>query len=493
MSLGETLHAADRDAVPQPRGMDVEESIRANPIDGVVLLMGCDKTTPALLMGAASVDLPTIGVSGGPMLNGKFRGEDIGSGTDVWQFSEEVQGRHDEAEPTSSTPRRACRRSAGHCMTMGTASTMASMVEALGMGCPATPRSRRSTRRRSVLARMAGRRIVEMVHEDLRMSKILTTRGVRERDPGQRRDRRLHQRGDPPARDRRPHRRDLTLDDWDRLGRDIPCLVNLHAVGPVPDGGLLLRGRPAGGDAGSASRPAQGRADRQRQDASGRTCKDAQQLQRRGDHAARQPFKPQAAASPCCAATSRRDGAVIKPSAATPELLMHIGPRGRVRGHRRLPRAHRRRELDIDETCVMVLKNCGPKGYPGHGRGRQHGAAAEGAEEGHHRHGAHLRRAHVGHRLRHGGAAHRARGGGRRAARAGAERRPDRARRAERGGCISTCSDAELAERQANGSRRRRTRRAAGSSSTATTCCRPTRAPTSTSWSASRARRSAGK
>ena len=181
--------------------MDVEESIRANPLDGVVLLVGCDKTTPALLMGAASVDLPTIAVSGGPMLSGKYRGTDIGSGTNVWSMSEDLRAGKitlDEFHEAESC----MHRSHGHCMTMGTASTMASMVEALGVGMPGNAAIPAVDARRNVLARMAGRRIVEMVKEKLAISKILTQAGVRERDPRQRRDRRLDQRGDPPDRDR---------------------------------------------------------------------------------------------------------------------------------------------------------------------------------------------------------------------------------------------------------------------------------------------------
>src|ERR1700737_2525231 len=152
--------------------MDVEESIRGNPIDGVVLLTGCDKTTPALLMGAASCDLPSIVVSGGPMLNGRFKGQTIGSGTSVWQFSEAVRAgkmtmcEFSEAEACMS-------RSAGHCMTMGTASTMASMVEALGVALPHNAAIPAVDSRRSVLAQMAGRRIVELVREDLALSKVL--------------------------------------------------------------------------------------------------------------------------------------------------------------------------------------------------------------------------------------------------------------------------------------------------------------------------------
>ena len=157
MSLGETLMRPTDDALSATRcAMDVEESIRANPFDGVVLLMGCDKTTPALLMGAASCDLPTIGVSGGPMLNGKFRGQDIGSGTHVWKFTEMLKtGEMNEADMVE-VESRACRARPGHCMTMGTASTMASMVEALGMGLPTNAAIPAVDSRRKVLARMVG-------------------------------------------------------------------------------------------------------------------------------------------------------------------------------------------------------------------------------------------------------------------------------------------------------------------------------------------------
>src|SRR6185436_2499043 len=173
MSLGETLMRPTTMLFRNQAAMAGEGSMRANPFAGVVLMMGCDKTTLSLMMGAASCDLPTIGVSGRPMLNGKFRGEDIGSGTHVWKFTEMLKTGEmkmpdlEEAEACMS-------RSAGHCMTMGTASTMASMVEALGMGLPTNAAIPAVDSRRRVLARMAGRRIVDMVHEDLRMSKILT-------------------------------------------------------------------------------------------------------------------------------------------------------------------------------------------------------------------------------------------------------------------------------------------------------------------------------
>ena len=187
--------------------MEVEEPIRANPLDGVVLLAGCDKTTPGLLMGAASVDLPTLMVTGGPMLNGKFRGQDIGSGTVVWRFTEEMRaGRMTAADCAEAEV--GMSRSRGHCMTMGTASTMACMTEALGMQLPGAAAVPAVDSRRYALAQAAGRRIVAMVERGPTAVRRCSPGDAFENaDPGQRRHRRLHQRGRPPARDRRPPRR----------------------------------------------------------------------------------------------------------------------------------------------------------------------------------------------------------------------------------------------------------------------------------------------
>jgi len=210
--------------------MDVEESIRGNPIDGVVLLMGCDKTTPALLMGASSVNLPTIGVSGGPMLNGKWRGGELGSGTGVWSMSEQVRAGtlklQDFFEAESCM-----HRSHGHCMTMGTASTMASMVEALGIGLPGNAAYPAVDGRRNVLARQAGRRIVELVHDDVTISQILTRQAFENAIRtlaaiGGSTNAVVHliavagRLGVP-----------LTIDDFDRLASELPCLVNLQPSG----------------------------------------------------------------------------------------------------------------------------------------------------------------------------------------------------------------------------------------------------------------------
>src|SRR5580704_9264467 len=234
MSLGETNLRPTAMLFRNLVSMDVEESIRGNPIDGVVLLCGCDKTTPSLVMGAASCDLPAIVVSGGPMLNGNFRGQAIGSGTAVWQMSEDVRaGKMTladfmEAETCMS-------RSAGHCMTMGTASTMASMVEALGMALPHNAAIPAVDSRRYVLAHQAGRRIVEMVHEDLKPSKILVREAFENAIRvnaaiGGSTNAVIHLlafAGRVGV--------ELNLDDFDRLGHQLPLLVDL-----MPSGQYLM-------------------------------------------------------------------------------------------------------------------------------------------------------------------------------------------------------------------------------------------------------------
>ena len=234
MSLGEPLMRPTTMLYRNLASMEIEETIRANPLDGVVLLTGCDKTTPACLMGAASVDLPTIVVNGGPMLNGKFRGRDIGSGTDVWRLSDDLRlGRitvddYHEAESCMS-------RSDGHCMTMGTASTMACMVEALGVTLPGAAAIPAADSRRRRLAHLSGRRIVEMVREDLRLSQILTRPALENAirvnaAVGGSTNFVLHllalagRLGIP-----------LELDDFDRLGSQMPLLVNL-----MPSGEYLM-------------------------------------------------------------------------------------------------------------------------------------------------------------------------------------------------------------------------------------------------------------
>src|SRR5262249_37705764 len=210
--------------------MDVEESIRGNPIDGVVLLMGCDKTTPSLLMGAASCDLPTIGLSGGPMLSGKFRGHDLGSGTGILHMSEQVRAGAMRVEEFFQAE--SCmHRSKGHCMTMGTASTMANMVEALGMSLPGNAAIPAVDARRNTLAQMSGRRIVQMVREDLGIAKILTRRAF---ENAMRANAAIGGSTNAVIHLIALAGRvgvALCLDDFEKLGSELPCLLNLQPSG----------------------------------------------------------------------------------------------------------------------------------------------------------------------------------------------------------------------------------------------------------------------
>jgi dihydroxy-acid dehydratase len=342
--------------------MDVEESIRANPVDGVVLLVGCDKTTPAALMGAASCDLPALAISGGPMLNGKFRGEDIGSGTNTWKFSEDVRSGamplcdFQEAESCMS-------RSAGHCMTMGTASTMASVVESLGIGMPMNAAIPAVDSRRYALAHLAGRRIVEMVHEDLRMSQILTRKAFENAVRvvgaiGGSTNAVIHLLAIAGRMGV-----EFKLDDWDKLGRDVPCLVNL-----MPSGKYLMEDFYYAGGVPAVIRELGDLIHRDALTINGKTIgentADAPCYNRDVIRPFNDPLMKQGGLA-ILRGNLCPDGAVIKPSAATPALMKH---RGRAVVFENIEDLHTRIDdpnLEIDETSVMVLKNCGPRGYPG--------------------------------------------------------------------------------------------------------------------------------
>ena len=364
MSLGETQLRPTAMFFRNLASMDVEESIRGNPIDGVVLLMGCDKTTPSLMMGAASCDLPTIGLSGGPMLSGKFHGRDLGSGTGLWQMSEQVRAGAMKVEEFFEAE--SCmHRSKGHCMTMGTASTMASMVEALGMSLPGNAAIPAVDARRNTLAQMTGRRVVEMVHEDLRMSRILTREAfenaIRTNAAiGGSTNAVIHliaiagRIGIP-----------LGLDDFDRLGSGLPCLVNIQPSGKylMEDfyyAGGLPRVLRELGQAGALHRDAltvNGKS-------IGENNADAPCWNPDVVYSFDNPFKANAGIA-VLRGNLAPDGAVIKPSAASPQLLQH---RGRAVVFDSIEDFHTRindEALDVDKDCVMVLKNCGPKGYPG--------------------------------------------------------------------------------------------------------------------------------
>ena len=362
MSLGETLLRPTAMLYRNLVSMDVEESIRGNPLDGVVLLVGCDKTTPALLMGAASVDLPAIAVSGGPMLSGKYRGVDIGSGTNVWSMSEELRAGKITLEEFHEAE--SCmHRSHGHCMTMGTASTMASMVEALGVGMPGNAAIPAVDARRNVLARAAGRRIVELVKNDTSLSKILTKPAFENAIRacaaiGGSTNAVIHL----IALARRIGI-ELTLDDWDRAGRDVHCLVNL-----MPSGKYLMEDFYYAGGLPAVLRELGDLLHKDALTVNGKTLwenvKDAPCHNRDVIFAFDRPFKQNTGIS-VLRGNLCPDGAIIKPSAATPALMQH---RGRAVVFESIEDFHRRIDdprLDIDERCVMVLKNCGPRGYPG--------------------------------------------------------------------------------------------------------------------------------
>jgi L-arabonate dehydrase len=362
MSLGETLLRPTAMLYRNLASMDVEESIRGNPIDGVVLLMGCDKTTPSLVMGASSVDLPTVGVSGGPMLSGKWRGQELGSGTGVWSMSEQVRAGTLRLEDFFEAE--SCmHRSHGHCMTMGTASTMACMVEALGIGLPGNAAYPAVDGRRNVLARMAGRRAVEMVHEDLLLSKILTRQAFENAIKtlaaiGGSTNAVIHL-----IAIARRIGVELAIEDFDQLASELPCLVNLQPSGKylMEDfcyaGGLPVVMKEISQHLHLDAITANGRQ-------VGENIAQAQNFNTEVIQPLAAPFKDKAGIAVLRGNLAPR-GAVIKPSAATPALMTH---KGRAVVFENIEDFHTRiddENLDIDETCVMVLKNCGPKGYPG--------------------------------------------------------------------------------------------------------------------------------
>ncbi len=362
MSLGETLLRPTAMLYRNLASMDVEESIRGNPIDGVVLLMGCDKTTPSLLMGASSAGLPTIGVSGGPMLNGKWRGQELGSGTGVWSMSEQVRAGtlklQDFFEAESCM-----HRSHGHCMTMGTASTMASMVEALGIGLPGNAAYPAVDGRRNVLAREAGRRIVEMVHTDQTISKVLTKEAFENAIRtlaaiGGSTNAVIHLIAIAGRLGLQ-----LTVDDFERLGSELPCLLNLQ-----PSGEHLMEDFCYAGGLPVVMKEIQHLLHTNIVTVSGKTVGEniahAENYDPRVIKKFDAPFKEKAGIAILRGNLAPR-GAVIKPSAATPELMVH---KGRAVVFENSDDFHKRiddESLDVDENCILVLKNCGPKGYPG--------------------------------------------------------------------------------------------------------------------------------
>ena len=363
MSLGETLLKPTAMLFRNLASMDAEESIRGNPLDGVVLLTGCDKTTPSTVMGAASVDLPTIVVPGGPMLNGKFQGQDIGSGTHVWRFAADVktgkmlQEDYMFAESCMS-------RSAGHCMTMGTASTMACMVEALGLTLPGAAAIPAVDSRKKVLAHLSGRRIVEMVKEDLRLSKVLTREAFENAIKvnaavGGSTNLIINLNAIAGRIGVK-----LNLEDYDDLGSKIPLLLNL-----MPSGKYLMEDFFYAGGLPVILNELREHLHMNTTTVTGKGHAEniAGKIKSYNSEVIAPITNPliKEGGIAVLKGNLAENGAVIKPSAASPELMVH---RGRAVVFETIEDYHARvddPDLDIDETCVMVLKNVGPVGYPG--------------------------------------------------------------------------------------------------------------------------------
>jgi L-arabonate dehydrase len=361
MSLGETLIKPTAMLYRNLASMDVEESIRANPIDGVVLMCGCDKTTPSLVMGACSVDLPTLVISGGPMMKGKFKGKEIGT-SDVWRFAEAyklgelTQKEFIEAEACMA-------RTPGHCAVMGTASTMATMVEALGLSLPQNAAIPAADVRRKVLAQHSGRRIVEMVNEDLKMSKVLTRPAFENAirvnaATGGSTNFVIHLTAIAGRLGV-----DLKLDDFDEFSRNIPLLANIQ-----PSGEHFMEDLYYAGGLPALMNQMKEHLHTSIVTVNGKTV--GENIENTPIYESSiistfdAPFKPDSGIA-VVRGNLAPNGAVLKPSAASKELFKH---RGKAVVFENIEDYHARidsEELEVDENSVMVLKNVGPKGYPG--------------------------------------------------------------------------------------------------------------------------------
>ena len=361
MSLGECQIKPTAMLFRNLASMDVEESIRGNSIDGVILLCGCDKTTPSLVMGACSVDIPTMVVSGGPMLAGRFQGRKIGT-SDLWRFAEDFKmGRMTQAEFTAAEA--AMARSQGHCAVMGTASTMAAMVESLGLSLPDNATIPAADSRRKVLAHMTGVRAVELVREGITPSKILTRQAfenaiIVNAALGGSTNFILHLiaiAGRIGV--------DLSLDDFDALSDKIPLLANLQ-----PSGEHFVEDLFYAGGLPAIIRELLPHLNGNVLTVNGKTlaenCADAQNYDPSVIGSLDKPFKPESGIA-VLRGNLCPDGAVLKPSAATPALMQHTGRAVVFENIDDYKARIDDPDLDVDADCVLVLKNVGPRGYPG--------------------------------------------------------------------------------------------------------------------------------
>lgn len=362
MGLGETLVRPTAMLWRNLAAMQMEEMFRANPVDGVVLLGGCDKTIPSLLMAAASVGIPALVVPGGPMLSGTFRGKPLGCGTDVWKLSEDVRG-GGLSEKDFLASESSMIRSKGHCNTMGTASTMGLVAEALGMVLPGLAGTPAPDARLLEGAHASGRRIVEMVGEGLTPQRVITEASVRNAIValaaiGGSTNAVVHLLAIAGRLGL-----DISLDDFDSVGADVPLLVNLQ-----PSGEHLMDDLFRAGGFLAVLKEVRDLLDTSALTVSGRPLVDHLEDARSWDHdviATREEPLQEKAGIAVLRGSLAPGGAIVKPSAATPALLQHRGPavvfdsiedfRARIDDP----------DLEVDEHSVLVLRGCGPKGYPG--------------------------------------------------------------------------------------------------------------------------------
>ena len=361
MSLGETLMKPTAMLYRNLASMDVEESIRANPLDGVVLLCGCDKTTPSLVMGACSVNIPAIVVSGGPMLTGHHRGKSIGT-SDVWRYHADLKEDKIREEELVTIESAMC-RSNGHCAVMGTASSMACMVESLGLSLPGNAAIPAADARRKVLAQLSGVRIVEMVKEDLKFSDILTRKAfenaikVNAAIGGSTNFvihllAIAHRIGVP-----------LTLQDFDPISANIPLIANIQ-----PAGKYFMEDMFYAGGLPVVLKELDSILHHDCITVNGKTIKEnythVQGYNNEVITSMDQPFNSETGLA-ILQGNVCEEGAVIKPSAASPHLMLHTGKALVFENIEDYKARIDLDDLDVDENTILVLKNVGPKGYPG--------------------------------------------------------------------------------------------------------------------------------
>jgi L-arabonate dehydrase len=361
MSLGETLIKPTAMLYRNLASMDVEESIRANPVDGVVLLCGCDKTTPSLVMGACSVNIPTIVVSGGPMLTGNYKGQQIGT-SDVWRYHDDIRTGKVSDEEFLNIEAAMC-RSRGHCAVMGTASSMACMVESLGLSLPGNAAIPASDSRRKVLAQLSGLRIVEMVREDLKLSDILTPKAfenaiITNAAIGGSTNFVIHllaiagRIGVP-----------LELKDFDRLSAKVPLIANLQ-----PSGKYFMEDLFYAGGLPAVLKELDLLLHKNAMTVNGKSVAEnyagAECYNREIIATVKKPFNSETGLA-ILTGNLCEASAVIKPSAASPHLMQHEGRAVVFENIEDFKKRIDSPDLEVDENSVLVLKNVGPRGYPG--------------------------------------------------------------------------------------------------------------------------------